>query len=135
MASLDERALEAWAAAHAQTLPYGAVVALHGELGAGKTTAVRAMLRALGASEAVTSPSYALVHRHETPAGPVFHLDAWRLRDPEEAADLDLPGLLSEGRAIFIEWPDRLGAWLPAPQAELWLEYADGGERRTAVWR
>lgn len=135
MTAMDQPALEAWAAAHAVQLPHGAVVLLHGELGAGKTTVVRAMLHALGAVEPATSPTYALVHRHATPSGPAFHLDAWRLQQPDDAADLDLGGLLAEARALFIEWPERLGGWAPVPHASVYLAYAADGTARTAAWR
>lgn len=122
------------AAAFAQRLPSGAIVALEGEMGSGKTTLVRAMLTALGAEAPGTSPTYALVHRHPTPAGPVFHLDAWRLRSPDEAADLDLESLLAEARVLFVEWPDRLGGWLPTPTHRIQLAYAADPGRRTVVF-
>ncbi len=120
---IDEATLARLAAAEGAALPPGALVTLHGEMGAGKTTFVRACVRGLGAVEPSASPSYALVHRYATPAGPVFHLDAWRLEDPEEARDLDLAGLLQEGRAILVEWPERLEGWLPAPQLRVELAH------------
>lgn len=112
---LDEAALAAEAARLAGVLPHGAVVTLSGELGAGKTTFVRALVRALGAGQVASSPTFALVHRHAGRRGPILHLDAYRLRDPEEARDLDLAGLLDEADVLLIEWPERLGPWLPTP--------------------
>lgn len=110
---LDEAGLRALAAAEAASLPPHALVTLDGEMGAGKTTFVRAAVRGLGAVTAASSPTYALVHRYETASGPVFHIDAWRLEHPDEARDLDLDGLLHDGRAVLVEWPDRLAGWLP----------------------
>jgi tRNA threonylcarbamoyladenosine biosynthesis protein TsaE len=97
-----------------RSLPPGAVLALEGDLGAGKTTLAQAIVRGLGATEPATSPTYALVHRYEGRRGPVFHLDCYRLRTPAEAADLDWEGLLRDGDAVLIEWPERAGAWLPS---------------------
>ncbi len=97
-----------------RSLPPGAVLALEGELGAGKTTLAQAIVRGLGVTEPASSPTYALVHRYRGRRGPVFHLDCFRLRTPAEAADLDWEGLLRDGDAVLIEWPERAGAWLPA---------------------
>jgi tRNA threonylcarbamoyladenosine biosynthesis protein TsaE len=90
------------------------VIGLSGELGAGKTTLVQAVCRGLGAQAAVTSPTYALVHRYAAPAGPpIYHVDCYRLRTPDEARDLGFDDMLREGAIVLIEWPERAGAWAP----------------------
>ncbi|MFZ5624893.1 MAG: tRNA (adenosine(37)-N6)-threonylcarbamoyltransferase complex ATPase subunit type 1 TsaE [Gemmatimonadota bacterium] len=94
-------------------LPRGAVVTLTGDLGAGKTTLVKAIVRGLGATAPASSPTYALVHRYEGRRGPVFHLDCFRLRSEEEAADLDWDGLIAEADVLLVEWPEHAGAWVP----------------------
>ena len=91
-----------------------AIVALEGELGSGKTTFAKALVQGLGALEAATSPTYALVHRYNGRRGPVFHVDCYRLQRPEEAEDLDWETLLQEADALIVEWPERAGSWLPA---------------------
>ncbi len=91
---LDEEELTAEGVALGQALPSGSLVTFEGDLGAGKTTFIRAIARGLGVAGAATSPTYALVHRYHGRRGPVFHLDCYRLRSPEEAADLDWEGLL-----------------------------------------
>src|SRR5512134_1933401 len=113
MQLLDEPGLAAVGEALGRALPPGAVILLEGDLGAGKTTFARAVARGLGVDEAATSPTYALVHRHHGRRGPVFHLDCYRLRSPDEAADLDWQGLVAEGDALIVEWPERAGAWVP----------------------
>lgn len=96
-------------------LPPRSILALEGELGSGKTTFARAVARGLGVTEPATSPTYALVHGYAGRRGPVFHLDCYRLRHPDEAEDLDWETLLRDGDAILVEWPERAGAWLPRP--------------------
>lgn len=92
-----------------------AVVGLSGELGTGKTTLVQAICRGLGARVPATSPTYALVHRYETPAGPpVYHVDCYRLRSSAEARDLGFDDMMREGAVVLIEWPERAGTWAPA---------------------
>lgn len=106
-----------------RALEPGSVVTFEGELGAGKTTLIRAVARGLGVAGPATSPTYALVHRYQGRRGPVFHLDCFRLREPEEAADLDWEGLMSEGDAILVEWPERAGPWLPKAQRRFRLHH------------
>ena len=122
--------LEAEGEALGRALPAGAVVTFEGPLGAGKTTFVKAIARGLGVMTGATSPSYALVHRYGGRRGPVFHLDCYRLRSPDEAADLDWEGLLREGDAVLIEWPERAGAWVPAPARRFRLHHLADPERR-----
>jgi tRNA threonylcarbamoyladenosine biosynthesis protein TsaE len=128
--SLTEPELIAEGEMLGRNLPPQSLLALEGELGAGKTTFVKAVARGLGVTEAATSPTYALVHRYHGRRGPVFHLDCYRLRRPEEAEDLDWEMLLSEGDALLIEWPERAGAWLPPPSRRFRLHHLPDQERR-----
>jgi tRNA threonylcarbamoyladenosine biosynthesis protein TsaE len=113
-----------------RSLPPSTLLAFDGELGAGKTTFIQAIARGLGVAGPATSPTYALVHRYRGRRGPVFHLDCYRLRSPDEAADLDWEGLLAEGDAILVEWPERAGAWLPRPARRFRLHHVADPERR-----
>ena len=131
MPVFTEAELRAWGEAFGATLAPGSVVTLSGPLGAGKTTLVQAIARGLGVPAGATSPTYTYVHRYEGRRGPVFHLDCYRLKSPDDAADLDWEGILRDGVAALIEWPERAGAWVPAPQARLTLGYADDPDRRT----
>lgn len=128
--SLDEMELVAEGVALGRTLPAGSVVTFEGDLGAGKTTLIQAIARGLGVTGPATSPTYALVHRYHGRRGPVFHLDCYRLRSEDEAADLDWEGLLAEGDAILVEWPERAGAWLPSPAQRFRLHHLDDPSRR-----
>jgi tRNA threonylcarbamoyladenosine biosynthesis protein TsaE len=127
---LDERELAAEGLALGQALPAGSVVAFEGDLGAGKTTFIQAIARGLGVVAPATSPTYALVHRYHGRRGPVFHLDCYRLRAADESVDVDWEGVLGEGDAILIEWPERAGAWLPPVARRFRLHHVDDPERR-----
>ena len=127
---LTEPELIATGEALGRTLPPGSLLALEGELGSGKTTFVQAVARGLGVTEPATSPTYGLVHRYEGRRGPVFHLDCFRLRRPEEAEDLDWGALLAEGDALLVEWPERAGPWLPAPSRRFRLHHLPDETRR-----
>ena len=129
-ALLDEAGVADAALELGRNLEHGEVVWLSGEIGAGKTTFVRHLVRGLGVSVPATSPTYALVHRYQGRRGPVFHLDCYRLRTPDEAADLDWEGLLGEGDAILVEWPERGARALPP--ADLTIALAVAGEGRQA---
>jgi tRNA threonylcarbamoyladenosine biosynthesis protein TsaE len=122
---------EALAARLASQLRAGDVVAVSGELGAGKTTFVRGAARALGVDEPVSSPTYTIGHRYEAPT-PVAHLDFYRLAgiDPEEWGDLEP---YFDGTVAFVEWPEHGGDWLPRARAAVTLEHVDESHRRVRI--
>jgi tRNA threonylcarbamoyladenosine biosynthesis protein TsaE len=127
---LTQDELEAEGEVLGRGLRPGELVTFEGDLGAGKTTFIKAVARGLGVAGPATSPTYALVHRYQGSRGPVFHLDCFRLRSPDEAADLDWEGLMSEGDAILVEWPERAGSWLPAPSRRFRLSHDADPTRR-----
>jgi tRNA threonylcarbamoyladenosine biosynthesis protein TsaE len=128
--SLSQAELEAEGEALGRQLQPGELVTFEGELGAGKTTFIKAVARGLGVHRPATSPTYALVHRYQGARGPVFHLDCFRLRSPDEAADLDWEGLLNEGDAILVEWPERAQGWVPTPSRRFRLFHVTEPELR-----
>jgi tRNA threonylcarbamoyladenosine biosynthesis protein TsaE len=110
----------------ATTRPAQAVVHLQGELGAGKSTLARAMLRALGVHGAIRSPTYTLVERYPLAAGDeALHIDLYRIGDPGE---LEFLGLDAAGIALWlVEWPERGAAALPAADLQVALTLAGPG--------
>ncbi len=98
----------------------GDVVAISGELGAGKTTFVRGAARALGVTGPVSSPTFTIGHRYEADV-PIAHLDLYRVDglDPEEWGDLEP---YFDGTIAFVEWPEHGGRWLPEARAVVTLE-------------
>ncbi len=109
----------------------GGVVLLRGALGAGKTTLVRGLLRALGVAGAVRSPTYTLVEPYETPDTRVLHVDLYRLADATEIEGLGIREALDGGTLLLVEWPERAPDALPPADLELTLAHA--GEHRTLV--
>ncbi len=128
----DLSALEALGNQLGRAWPAGSVIWLEGPLGAGKTTLARAIAVGRGIAGEATSPTYALVHHYEGSRGAVYHLDCFRLRDPDEAADLDWETLASAD-LLLIEWPERAGAWAPPATYRVRLEHAVGDLRLVEV--
>jgi tRNA threonylcarbamoyl adenosine modification protein YjeE len=120
----EEEAAE-WGRALGAALPRGAVVALHGELGAGKTTLVRALSEGLGVHDVsgVTSPTFAIMQEYETARGAVLHADWYRLRRAEELDQLGWDELVASARATLVEWPERAEERLPADVVHVWLAH------------
>lgn len=107
----------------------GDVIALRGGLGAGKTTLARGLIRALaGAETEAPSPTFTLVQTYDTPKLQVWHFDLYRLSDPAEARELGVEEAV-DGLAL-IEWPERLGRYLPHARLEVRLDFS--GEGRIA---
>ena len=105
------------------------VIALHGDLGAGKTTLARGFIRALaGSEEEVPSPTFTLVQTYETAKGAIWHFDFYRLRAPDEAWELGIEDAFSGGISL-VEWPERIGALLPTERLDVTLEMAGAGRR------
>jgi tRNA threonylcarbamoyladenosine biosynthesis protein TsaE len=122
----DEAACAADAAALAR-LPglCNALLTLQGPLGAGKTTFVRHLLRALGVVGRIKSPSYAVVEPHQGRDGlAISHFDFYRFDDPRELADAGLRDTLTAPGLRLCEWPDKAGSQLPAPDLALRLDFA-----------
>jgi tRNA threonylcarbamoyladenosine biosynthesis protein TsaE len=128
----DEAATAAFAARLAATARPGDVIALRGDLGAGKTTFARAFIRARGAVEDVPSPTFTLVQIYETAGASVWHFDLYRLAAADEAWELGIEDAFASGIAL-VEWPERLGTLLPQRRLEITLEFADEPGARRAV--
>lgn len=125
-ADLTEVQLAEWGAAYAASLPWPSWLAISGPLGAGKTTLVRALAHALGVSEPVTSPTYALVHEYRAPRGPVHHLDLYRLDAPAQLAQLGWDEIVRSSGVVMVEWPERAAGALPSAHREISLAHIPG---------
>ena len=124
----------------AAAIPPSGVIFLRGELGAGKTSLARALLRRLGVSGPVKSPTYTLIERYPLAGGDAVHLDLYRIAADSELEFLGLPDLMPDVRLWLVEWPDHGLRALPSPDLEVALSLAgDGRQARidaaTAVGR
>ncbi|WGI26794.1 tRNA (adenosine(37)-N6)-threonylcarbamoyltransferase complex ATPase subunit type 1 TsaE [Halomonas alkaliantarctica] len=123
----NEEAQVAFGEALGQVLQGRGLVYLEGELGAGKTTLTRGILRAYGHRGTVKSPTYTLVEPYELGAQRVYHLDLYRLSDPEELEFIGGRDVLADDALSIVEWPSRGEGWLPAPDIALALEVVAHG--------
>jgi len=113
----------------ATILQPGDIVALKGHLGAGKTSLCRGLISALiGPETEVPSPTYTLVQTYDTPIGEVWHMDLYRLKEPDEALELGIEDAFVDAICL-IEWPERLDAFLPAQHLDVTLETVGSGRR------
>jgi len=99
-----------------------AFVELHGGLGAGKTTFVRHLLRALGVTGRIKSPTYAVMEAYELPGLAISHFDFYRLDDPREGLDAGFRDLFAAPGLKLAEWPDQAAPWLPPADLRLYIE-------------
>ena len=132
----DLAATERLAARIAGLARPGEAVLLSGPLGAGKSAFARAFVRSWVGDPAaeVPSPTFTLIQPYDGPRGAVWHCDLYRLGDPDELQELGIDQGLAEA-VLLVEWPDRLGSWLPADRLELCIEMCEQAEgaRRVAL--
>jgi len=129
----DPEATAALGRALAATRPSAAVLHLAGDLGAGKSTLARELLRALGVEGPIRSPTYTLVERYPVPGGEAWHLDLYRIGDPGELEFLGLDP--SDASLWLVEWPERGSGALPPPDLRIELDHLPSGReaRLTAL--
>ena len=129
----DPAATERLGADLAACRPVRAILHLVGDLGAGKSTLARALLRALGVTGTIRSPTYTLVERYPVPGGEAAHLDLYRLGDAAELDFLALDELQDAAGLWLVEWPERGEGHLPAADLRIELRVGYGG-REAALW-
>jgi tRNA threonylcarbamoyladenosine biosynthesis protein TsaE len=110
--------------------PEERVFAFYGKMGAGKTTFIQSVCRALGSGDTVTSPTFALINEYNTPnAGSIFHFDFYRIKNLEEVFDLGYEDYLYSGSYCLIEWPELIEALLPENIVRVTIEADNDGIR------
>ncbi len=124
-------AMESLGASIATCLQGGEIVFLKGDLGAGKTTLTRGLLRQLGHTRSVKSPTYTLVELYELTTFPVYHFDLYRLNDPEELEDMGIRDYCDAGATCLFEWPERASGVLP--EADMTIEIQHAGDARDVI--
>ena len=125
---------EAFAADLAESLCGGEVIALHGDLGAGKTRFVRGLLRGLGGSErAVSSPTFVLLNVYPGGRLTVYHLDAYRVSGSDDFEAIGFSELLEQGGVVVVEWAERVEALLPRERVDVRIEHLGEDRRRLTL--
>ncbi len=115
-----------------KTYPSPSIVLLHGTMGAGKTTIMKSLCKALGSSDDASSPTFSLVNEYHCPSGKIFHFDLYRLKNPTELLDMGFEEYLDSGAWCFIEWPELGERFLPALAIHLNIE-VEGETRKISV--
>ena len=132
----DEVATAAYAAQLAAALTrvnLNACIALHGELGAGKTTLVRHVLQALGVEGRIKSPTYAVVEPYTVAAGDVWHFDFYRFSDPREWEDAGFRDLFASPGLKLCEWPQNAAGVMPLPDLEVDIQVDEAEHRQVQI--
>lgn len=123
----------ALAAELASALPPDVVLALHGDMGVGKTTFVQGLARGLGVKEQVTSPTFAIYSVYQGAPRKLVHLDAYRLEHERQIEALLLEEFLTSPWCLAVEWPEKVGAWLPPGAWHVTLSIVEGDRHRIVV--
>ena len=135
--SNSEEETELFACALAQSLPRGSVVALDGDLGAGKTVFSRGFAHGLNITEPVSSPTYTIIQEYPCPdGGYFFHMDLYRISDVRAALDFGIDEYLNDPESwCIIEWPDRISTIIPPHAINIKIETLDNDSRKITVTR
>lgn len=129
-----EPELVEWGEALGRAVAPPLVVTISGELGAGKTTLAKAICRGYGVREAVTSPTFTLVHQYAAPRSPVYHVDLYRLSDPRDLTNLGWDEMLTEEALVLIEWPEHAGDRVPHAHVPISLQHLPGEPDRRLLY-
>ena len=110
-------------------------LAFHGEMGAGKTTLIKALVKELGGKGSTSSPTFGIVNEYQNKNGELlaYHFDFYRLENASEALDMGLEDYLFCDAWIFMEWPEKITELLPQDTTHIFLEVVDAGTRKLSI--
>lgn len=127
--------IKAAAKTFVRNMPHCSVFAFYGQMGAGKTTFIKAICLELGVNDTVTSPTFAIINEYssEHTCDPIYHFDFYRVKRIEEAYDMGCEEYFYSGALCFIEWPEIIESLLPADAARVTIEEMTDGSRRVTI--
>ena len=110
------------------------VIALHGEMGAGKTTFVHALCEAMGIKDVVTSPTFSIINQYKTAKGQtVYHMDLYRIKDENEATNAGVEDCLYSGDICLVEWPEKAPGIFPEDTLHIYISSVDNNTRKLKI--
>lgn len=109
------------------------VLLFYGEMGAGKTTLIKALCAQLGVADATSSPTFAIVNEYTSPRGPVYHFDFYRIKSEQEAFDLGYEDYFYSDSYCFVEWPEKIAGLLPSDAISIQITVQPDGSRRIEI--
>jgi len=124
LSEIDSVALRILSEAKCKTLLF------YGEMGAGKTTLIKSILKALGSSDSVSSPTFSLVNEYQSDQGSIFHFDFYRIEDENEALDMGIEDYLNTNSWKLIEWPQKISKLLDNPTQKVEISSLENGSRK-----
>ena len=116
-----------------QAMHNGQLFAFYGQMGAGKTTLIKAICQELGVTEEVNSPTFAIVNEYEGTRGPIYHFDFYRINRPEEALDFGLFDYFDSGNPCLMEWPECIEPLLPDATIKITITVIDENTRKITI--
>lgn len=129
LSSIDDAAREL-----IETFPDSRIFAFYGEMGAGKTTLIKALCRVLEVTDVTSSPSFGLIYEYKTSGSDsVYHFDFYRIEHLGEAYDIGYDEYFDSGEYCFIEWPDKIASLLPSETIKVYLKIVGNNERTIEV--
>jgi tRNA threonylcarbamoyladenosine biosynthesis protein TsaE len=111
------------------------ILLFYGQLGAGKTTLIKALCRELSVHDQGSSPTYALVNEYDSPSGMIYHMDLYRLKSSREALDIGIEEYLATGNYCFIEWPELIEPFLSERYLRIELTNEDSDCRKMTIFK
>lgn len=130
----NERQLEAIASEVISAFGSHTVICFEGEMGAGKTTFIKALCRQLGVADAMSSPTFSIVNEYRDKTdNPIYHFDFYRIENPAEALDIGVEEYFYSGDLCFIEWPERIKDLIPEDHLEISIKLVEENSREIIV--
>ncbi|QMV69609.1 tRNA (adenosine(37)-N6)-threonylcarbamoyltransferase complex ATPase subunit type 1 TsaE [Sphingobacterium paramultivorum] len=106
---------------------------LYGSMGAGKTTFVKHLCKQLNVQDSTSSPTFSIVNEYESPVGPIYHFDFYRIKDEQEAFDFGYEEYFYSGAYCFVEWPEKIPNLLPEEAKEIHISIIDATTRKISI--